>query len=241
MKIRVLGDGYFKLDKSYLVYTKYMGTTYRACFNILYVETDGERILIDTGIGELPEKYRRFYPVERRPGDALEAQLKSIGVEPGRITIVINTHLHFDHCGNNKLFKNATFLVQVDELRYAYYPDRFMKGGYIREQFDLPYASIEPLYGYREIAEGIEVIPTPGHTPGHQSVVLTRDDGVQIVFCGDAAPLSENLERENIPGIVYSPVSALESIKLLKQLNADMYVHPHEPIPTDKLKSIEQG
>ncbi|MFQ6068282.1 MAG: MBL fold metallo-hydrolase [Candidatus Bathyarchaeia archaeon] len=59
-------------------------------------------------------------------------QLLNFRLKPEDITVIINTHLHFDHCGGNKLFRNARFYVQADELRYAYAPDRFQKAAYVQ-------------------------------------------------------------------------------------------------------------
>ena len=117
------------------------------------------------------------------------------------ITIVVNTHLHFDHCGNNALFKNAKFYVQADELRYAYAPDRFQKAAYIREFFDVNVDYVM-LKGKYRLTEEISILPTAGHTVGHQSVIVKLNDK-NYVYCGDAAPLKENLEKRNIPGVLY--------------------------------------
>jgi len=226
LELHLLSDGIFTLDKSFLVYAKYQGERYEAALKPLLIITDKERILIDTGIGVLPEKYRKFHTVKRKPKEGLRAQLQSHNLTAEEIDIVINTHLHFDHCGNNKEFRNARFYVQADELRYAYAPDRFQKASYIREFFD---ADVEyvPIQGNRRITKDVSVIPTPGHSIGHQSVVI-RKDGKNCVYCGDAAPLRENLERRNIPGVLYRSDQALQSIDRLRSIENAVYIYSHD-------------
>ncbi len=201
MKLILLNNGSFTLDKSFLVYGKYQGQKYEAALKPLLIITEKEKILVDTGLGELPEKYKRFYEVKRAENQNLKAQLSLHGLKPDDITIVVNTHLHFDHCGNNALFKNAKFYVQADELRYAYAPDRFQKAAYIREFFDVNVDYVM-LKGKYRLTEEISILPTAGHTVGHQSVIVKLNDK-NYVYCGDAAPLKENLEKRNIPGVLY--------------------------------------
>ena len=226
MELHLLSDGRFILEKSFLVYAKYQGEIYEAALKPLLVITDKEKVLIDTGIGELPEKYRKFHIVKRKSDEALRAQLQRHNLKPGDIDVVINTHLHFDHCGNNKDFTNAKFYVQADELRYAYAPDRFQKASYIRDFFDVDVEYV-PMRGSHRITEVVCVLPTPGHSIGHQSVVIRKDEK-NYVYCGDAAPLRENLERRNIPGVLYRSDQALQSIDKLRSIENAVYIYSHD-------------
>jgi len=226
LELHLLSDGCFTLDKSFLVYAKYQGELYEAALKPLLIITGEDRILIDTGIGELPEKYRKFHTVKRKSDEALRAQLRRHGLKPEDVDVVINTHLHFDHCGNNKSFTDAKFYVQADELRYAYVPDRFQKGSYIRASFDVD-VDYMPIQGSRKITENVSILPTPGHSIGHQSVVI-RKDGKNYVYCGDAAPLRENLERRNIPGVLYRSDQALQSIDKLRNIKDAVYIYSHD-------------
>jgi len=226
LELHLLSDGHFTLDKSFLVYAKYQGEIYEAALKPLLIITNRERILIDTGIGELPEKYKKFHTMKRKPDEGLRAQLQRYGLKPENIDVIINTHLHFDHCGNNKYFTNAKFYVQADELRYAYVPDRFQKASYIRASFDVD-VDYMPIQGSRKITENVSILPTPGHSIGHQSVVI-RKDGKNYVYCGDAAPLRENLERRNIPGVLYRSDQALQSIDKLRNIKDAVYIYSHD-------------
>lgn len=226
MELHLLCDGFFTLDKSFVVYMKYMGQPYEAAIKPLLIKTAKENMLIDTGIGELPEKYRKFYTINRRPEQNLKTQLAQRGLKPEDISIVVNTHLHFDHCGNNALFPNAKFIVQADELRYAQAPERFQEAAYIKEFLDAK-AHYHPVDGEFNITEAVSVIPTPGHSTGHQSVVI-KSGNISYVYCGDAAPIRENMEKRNIPGILYSSHEALKSIDRLRAVDKAVYIYSHD-------------
>ncbi len=229
MKLHLLCDGFFTLDKSLIVYMKYMGEPYEAAVKPLLIQTDnGENVLIDTGMGELPESHRKFFAVRRKPDETLKMQLSMNGLKPEDIDIVVNTHLHFDHCGNNKLFTNARFIVQEAELKYAYAPERFQQVSYAKELFDVEGLNYETVNGQKQVCKGISVLPTPGHSVGHQSVIIEDNNIRKIVYCGDAAPIRENLERRNVPGTLYNAHDALESIDMLRKIDNALYIFSHD-------------
>jgi glyoxylase-like metal-dependent hydrolase (beta-lactamase superfamily II) len=226
LKLHLLCDGFFTLDKSFLVYMKYAGQPYEAAVKPLLITTPQENVLIDTGIGDLPEKYRKFYTIKRTPEQNLKTQLAQHGLKPEDIGIVINTHLHFDHCGNNKLFPNAKIYVQAEEFRYAQEPERFQQASYIKELFDVK-AHYKLIQGQQDVTKEVSVIPTPGHSIGHQSVAIKSSEA-NYVYCGDAAPIKECLEKRNIPGVLYSSHEALTSIDRLKSMNNALYIFSHD-------------
>lgn len=212
-EVHLLHDGYLELDMGMLVYmkTQYYGIKYQAALKPLLVVTESEKLLIDSGIAPLPpslSKYVRY----SKDVDILES-LSSQGVTADDISVVVNTHMHLDHCGNNRLFRKARYIVQRDELAYSGNPDRFMRGGYVKEFYqDLSFDTVD---GRETITNGVTVMDTPGHTPGHQSVII-QAGGRKIVYTGDAAPLLENIERRDITGIIYDPRKELESIDRLR-------------------------
>ena len=226
MNLFLLSDGFFTLDKSFLVYAKYQGQIYDAALKPLLIIDGEEKILVDTGIGELPKGYKNFHIVKKIAENSLVTQLQKYCLKPEDITAVINTHLHFDHCRNNHVFKNAKFYVQAKELQYAYAPDRFQKAAYVKEFFDLSTEYIQLQGGYR-ISENIALVPTSGHSIGHQSVIV-RARNRNYVYCGDAAPLKENLERRNIPGVLYRADGALKSIERLRNVKNAVYIFSHD-------------
>jgi N-acyl homoserine lactone hydrolase len=101
-------------------------------------------------------------------------------LSPADVKVVINSHLHFDHCGQNAVFKHAPFYIQRSEL------ERARADGESIEWFDFAGARFELLDGDAQIADGVRVVATPGHTIGHQSVVIDMPDGASVMI-GDAA------------------------------------------------------
>ncbi|HKY50977.1 MAG TPA: N-acyl homoserine lactonase family protein [Candidatus Limnocylindria bacterium] len=146
--------------------------------------------------------------------DAIVARLASLEVRPDDIAIVVNSHLHFDHAGNNGAFPSATFVVQAEHLAFAKGKPNF-PGVY----WDIAELRYQPVTGRARVARGVEVVPTPGHAPGHQSLVIDLTEAGRLVLTGDAAFTRENLERGEIPAA--DPVAARESLALLRSLVAD--------------------
>jgi len=205
---------------------KYMGQPYKAALKPLLILTPKEKVLVDTGIRELSKKQRKLFIVKRRAEENLKTQLAQHGLKPEDIDIVVNTHLHFDHCGNNALFPNAKFIVQADEFKYAFAPDRFQQAAYIRELFDVK-IDYELVHDKHQIIDDVFVVPTPGHSIGHQSVIVKAGDK-NCIYCGDAAPTRENLERRNIPGVLYCAHKALKSIDHLRTIKNAVYIYSHD-------------
>ena len=134
-------------------------------------------ILVDTGVGWGDENLiREWKVVNRQAADALAEH----DLSPADVKIVINSHLHFDHCGQNAVFKQAPFYVQRVEL------ERARIAGEAIAWFDFAGARFELLDGDTQIADGVRVVATPGHTSGHQSVFVDTADGGAVMI-GDAA------------------------------------------------------
>jgi len=135
-------------------------------------------ILADTGIGPTHPGIDAMYRPTRY---AMLEALASLGFAVGDIRLVINTHLHFDHCGGNRIFPGTPIFVQGAEFEAAraeHFPD----------------AQYRLLRGQAEVARGVSVLPTLGHTIGHQSVVVDSEDG-PVIIAGQAAETAEQFMR----------------------------------------------
>ena len=143
--------------------------------------------------------------------DAIVARLAALGVKPDDVAIVVNSHLHFDHAGNNGAFPRATFVVQAAHLAFAKGKPNF-PGIY----WDIAELRYLPVTGRTRVATGVEVVPTPGHAPGHQSLVVDLAQSGRVVLTGDAAFTRENIERGEIPAM--DQVAAKESLALIRSL-----------------------
>jgi N-acyl homoserine lactone hydrolase len=138
----------------------------------------GGVVLVDTGVGGPPEALADWRVVNRSAADALAG----LGMSPADVGLVINTHLHFDHCGQNAVFTHAPHYVQRAELERSRReePDLYDWFGFMNATFEL-------LDGDAEILPGLSVITTPGHTVGHQCVVVQVGDAESDLLIGDAA------------------------------------------------------
>ena len=145
----------------------------------------GGAVLVDTGVGGPEQVLDDWRVVNRSVADALT----ELDMSPADIGLVINTHLHFDHCGQNAVFKHAPFYVQRAELARMR-----RESGELYDWFGFMDAQFELLDGDAEVLPGLEVIATPGHTEGHQCVVVRAAGkgagevgGSSDLLIGDAA------------------------------------------------------
>jgi glyoxylase-like metal-dependent hydrolase (beta-lactamase superfamily II) len=130
-------------------------------------------VLVDTGVGSGSDLIDRLYKPVRAD---LSAVLLDVGVSVAEITAIVNSHLHFDHCGNNSLFPDVPIFVQEAELKAA------QEANYtVPEWVSFPGANYEPVSGSRSISASLELQPTPGHTPGHQSLVVGSGKHLEVV------------------------------------------------------------
>jgi N-acyl homoserine lactone hydrolase len=137
------------------------------------VEHSAGLLLVDTGMGSHPEVDAHYRP--RRVG--LGEALGLVGARIDEIRYVVNCHLHFDHCGGNPLLAGRPVFAQRVELEGA----RTVTDYTLPELVDHEGARYEELDGEAEVLPGVRILPTPGHTPGHQSVVVARSDGTVVV------------------------------------------------------------
>jgi len=143
-------------------------------------------VLVDTGmIDTTPELDEEWHPTPHPLPDELVS----------RVVVVVNTHLHFDHCGGNRLYPGIPIHLQRRELADALSEDDYT----VREWVDFPGATYVEHDGEVEILPGVRLVPAPGETPGHQIVVVETDDG-PVVLGGDVGHSFEELERGDTPG-----------------------------------------
>ncbi|HLE22727.1 MAG TPA: MBL fold metallo-hydrolase [Anaerolineales bacterium] len=171
----------------------------------LLVRSRGRTILIDTGLGEKLLEEERFRWQLERPGGGLVAQLADLGIAPEDVDLVIDTHLHADHCGGNTrgpagevepVFPRATYLVQRIEWAEAVHADARTQGTYLPENFQplLQAGRLRLLHGDTIITDQVRCVVTPGHTRGHQSVVLESGEWCGV-FVADLASYAVHFER----------------------------------------------
>ena len=171
--------------------------------NAFLVEGPAGRILIDPGLGTKPSAPgARLAELVAGPG--LSARLAERGLSPGDIDVVINAHLHFDHAGGNTeggpdgairpAFPNAVYVIRKGEWETGFNPPARDRDSYVAADFEPLAASgrLRLVTGEGAPAEGLSVIPTPGHTAHHQSVLL-RAGGTAVLFAGDLVPTAAHV------------------------------------------------
>ncbi|PYP52671.1 MAG: MBL fold metallo-hydrolase [Gemmatimonadetes bacterium] len=222
----------------------------------LLIEHPSGLVLIDTGAGNKEnEKFKDIYGLENEGADGatlLEDGLNQIGVTPPDVTLVINTHLHFDHAGGNTRnrsdgtleisFPNATYIVKRGEYEFATHPNERTAASYFERNYTPLEAAekIEFVSREKEIVKGIRVIPTPGHTPFHQSVLI-ESGGERALYLGDLVPTHAHLPLPWIMGYDVEPLVTLETKRgILKQALEEQWLLIFEHDATIAWGRVEQ-
>lgn len=189
--------------------------------NSLLIRSEGKTILVDTGYGrKLDEKARQHAGLVRPEGDLLDALARQ-GVQPEEIDIVINTHLHGDHCGGNTIlvdgqlmpaFPNAQYVVQRLEYADAITPNERTRATYLPDNYAPLYATgqLTLLNGNTVITGSVRTAVARGHTRAHQIVIL-ESGGQTALFVADLATLHYHFQR--LAWVTSYDVEPLESIE----------------------------
>lgn len=183
-------------------------------------------LLVDTGMGDPGSGLLSDW---RIVNSGVAEALAKLCLHPADVTAVINTHLHWDHCGQNAVFRGAPFFVQRLELERARREESATSSW-----FDFAGATFELLDGEVEVAPGVHVVPTPGHTVGHQVVRVVGEQGDSYVM-GDAAYTRkvferfETLDLERLPGQATDPVAWRESLRRIRNAAPRSLLFCHDP------------
>ncbi|HYJ80595.1 MAG TPA: MBL fold metallo-hydrolase, partial [Longimicrobiaceae bacterium] len=216
----------------------------------LLVETPDALVLIETGLGNKEnERFLDIYGVDNAasPGspwpDRLQEAIAAAGFRPEDVSVVVDTHLHFDHAGGNTYrdaegqvrpsFPAARYFVQQGEWEWAHRANERTSASYLPHNFApvMESGQLELLEGDVEIVPGVSVYRTPGHCPHHQSV-LVRSEGQTACFLADVMPTMAHLPLPWIMGYDVEPLVTLESKRALLRRAVDerwLLVSTHDP------------
>lgn len=185
--------------------------------NVLF-DTGGHPALVTDPRSYLGEAADAF-EVTMEEGDDAVGQLKTAGFEPGDVHHVVLSHLHYDHAGGIEFFLHAPFYVHQTELKFAHWPPVYQREIYVRADFDHPVNWIE-LEGEHDLFDDgrVVIFPTPGHTAGHQSLLVRLDEERALILVADAAYLPRNIDEQVLPGIVWSPDAMVSSWRRIREL-----------------------
>jgi glyoxylase-like metal-dependent hydrolase (beta-lactamase superfamily II) len=225
--------------------------------NVLLVQTSGQNILIDTGYGhKMPEKQQAILRLSRPQGDLTDG-LARAGLRPEDIHLVIATHLHADHVSGCTrydetgrivpVFPNALYVVQRREYQDASQPNERTRATYLAENFEPLVVSgqMRLLDGDTDLAPGVRGVITPGHTPGHMSIVFESDGQYGVQVC-DMATYAVHFERLGwMTAYDVEPLVTLETKRRWQQWAREhdaVIFFPHDPYrPYGKLTQDAEG
>ncbi|KMY66305.1 beta-lactamase [Desulfocarbo indianensis] len=206
-------------DQGIMTYQRHYGKRIHIPIYVFYlkgVDPDAPKILIDTGL----EDFMVDDGVEEELGlkcEYFEDGLQRLGLTPDDIDIIVHTHLHNDHCENDALCGKAKVYAQQAELDFMRDPHP------LDHRYDAAYlegCQLQPLRGEAEIAPGLRVIFTPGHTPGGQSVIVNTANSGKVLITGFCC---NDLNFPGAgpavcPGVHTDAIAGWESANLVKRM-----------------------
>ena len=241
MKIWLLDNGSIVIEHTQLMWNV-PGPQVRIPSYAVLVEHDEGLFLFDTGFdlahtnAVLP-----FELPEQTPEQTIPAQLELAGFAVSDVTTLVNSHLHFDHVGGNKHVEGVKTVVHEKELAQARNHEPFEFFGYSDKTWDYEGARFEPVSGDLDLAKGLSLFETPGHTVGHYSLLVTPDSGAgrPMLFAFDVVYTQPALEKGIQPGFHIDPRAGVRSIARVKEVaaehGADIYFsHDAEAFSTYK-------
>lgn len=188
-------------------------------------------VLFDTGVhpdviadpfGSLGQRIASQYNYIGGKNDNVVSQLQLLGLATGDISHVINSHLHFDHCGANEFFPKAVFIVQKREMESV----RGRNDPFQIINIDHPGEYLLIDGDHDLFADGrIQLLSTFGHSPGHQSLLLTLDRGKKVLLAADACYTREHLDGNILPATFSDAKAAMATLSHLRQLEEKEQVH----------------
>lgn len=259
-KVYLLDGGSLVIDGFHAFWNRGPGGEFRfPCYAVLIEHPDG-RYIFDTGFDHA--HVMRVLPFEKpiqTREQTIPGALAQIGLKPQDINYVINSHYHFDHCGGNKHLTQACTICHAKELECStncqpfehlgysdltFAPQRAREAG--KELPDDPALDIytpkfETLTGDQEIAKGLWLFETPGHTAGHYSLMVELKNRRPMLFTADACYSQKNMDMMCISSFHLDPVASVNSLKRLKELaekyDAELF-YSHDP---ESFKTYQTG
>jgi len=229
-RVTALKLGTLGVPKAAMTYMSGFGESINLPVWAAAVEGNGYKMLIDTGIRDHDKWDRELNPCWREHDESIENALGELGWSLADVDIVINSHLHYDHAENNTAFRNARFVVSRVEWEYAKNPipsqTKLYDFAWTDESISHLNYELISVDDY-DVLPGIRLIQTPGHSKGHQSVLVNTAEGLLCV-AGDAACLPESFYRPSPPGGATSIEQGFASLERIRT-SANLVLMNHDP------------
>ena len=246
MKMHILNGGRLRMRKSvYLPEAERTETIDLPVSCVLFRHAQGN-VLFDTGchpqvVDDATARWgamaKAMTPIGG-PDDNVVSQLGALGLGADDIDVVVNSHLHSDHCGCNAFFRRATFFCHAKELEAAQGEDALQRG-YVPADWEHPMPT-DLVEAERDVfGDGrMLLIPLPGHTPGTLGMLTTLTRDARFLLAADAVALRANLTREVMPRNTWNPDMALASLREIQRIEKDgaSVICGHDPQQWDTLR-----
>ncbi len=222
LSVYPLDMGDLQLDNSFVVWQTNCGTPIWAPTTAWLILGAEKPILVDSSFRDVEEaKDLQGLVCRRSPDQTLEAQLEKHGLTPADIGILVHTHLHMDHAGQDYKAPNARILIQRKELQNAAAPDLYPRPFYDRVNvarlIDPLGAQVDVLDGDADIAPGIRAVVQPGHTPAHQMIYVDTPSGTTIVTGDAAMNVAHNVDQLIPPGFLDNMADVMAGLRRIKR------------------------
>ena len=220
--------GSLKTEVQYIKMNQGLGDPYEVPVPFFLIQHPKGNVLYDGGNAlEVAQDARKHwgavvdaYEPVMTEDDFVVNQLERLDIDPASVRYVMQSHLHLDHSGAVGRFPNAQYIVQRRELEYAFTPDWFAAAAYIRPDFDrdepVPWLYLDGPHddGYDLFGDGtIRTLFTPGHAPGHTSLVVDLPDTGPMMLTADACYTRDHYDNKALPGLIYSAADVAESVR----------------------------
>lgn len=219
------------------------------------IQYNNKNILFDTGnaleVAKYPQKHwgdmtSSYLPIMKEEQYVVN-QLKTLGIKPENVDYVILSHLHLDHAGGVGDFPNATYITHKKEFEWAFDSQCPQKGAYIMKDInkDVKWLKLEnkPSEAFDLFKDGvIKIYPTPGHTPGHISVLVNLQNSNSMFLTSDSCYTEENINDNIAPGLAWNVEESIKTINWIKELQAENIeiIAGHDPKAWKRFKKAPQ-
>ncbi len=229
MRVWLLDSGSLVIDQSHITWNVGAGTPVRfPVYSVLVEHPDG-LFLFDSGYDlEHVNAVLPFELPQQTPEQTIPAQLARCGFTPGDVGTLVNSHLHFDHVGGNRHLPDARVLIHAREIAQGRNCEPFERFGYSDRTWDHEGARLVPISGDLELAPGLRLYETPGHTVGHYSLLVAPGGGARaMLFAFDVVYTVDAYSKGMQAGFHVDPVAGVRSIRrvaaLAEEHDADIF------------------
>lgn len=252
LKLWQMNSGVLDLDKGWLTAMSGTGTKITVPVTMAVIQHPKHGLVVfDTGNnvavsdGKCAEYWGAglcsAFNARQTRDEVIDRQLEKIGFKAADVKYLVLSHLHLDHAGNLKMFPHAKIVVQKEELKTAWWPEKFQRAAYVLKDYDTTrdFDFVQLNGDFDLFGDGsLIVLDTKGHTQGHQSLLVNLPKTGPVILAADAVYMAEN-EKGVIPGITWNTNESMRSIdklKMIRDFRGGQLWYSHDPDQYNKNK-----